>query len=142
MAITSGSFNATLPPDLTKEVVSYVVGIPSGAGVAQAVTPAIKAQAVTVFNATANLLRCAVTFSAGIVSAGVAATRTFLVPAGGSFSVDFANHEGDNAVGAIDAITGISLIAVQPGTVTAEASTLVASTAAVAGLAYVNLASA
>jgi hypothetical protein len=142
MSATSGSFNAPLSPDLSKEVVSYVVGIPAGTGIAQPVVPAVKTQAVTVFNTTANLLRVTVTFSAGIVAAGIAATRTFLVPAGATFSADFSDHDGDNATGAIDAIASLSVIAVAPGAVTAEASTLLASTAAVAGLLCVNLISA
>jgi hypothetical protein len=138
MAATSGSFSAPISPDLSKEVVSYIVGIPAGAGVAQPVIPAVKTQAVTVFNTTANLLRVTVVFSAGIVAAGVAATRAFLVPAGATFSADFSDHDGDNANGAVDAITSLSVIAVASGAVTAEASTLLASAAAVAGVAVVN----
>jgi hypothetical protein len=140
--LTNGSFSIPLSPDVTKEVGAFVVGIPAGAGVAQVVNPAVPVQSVTAYNYTTNLIRGTVTFSAGVTATGVAATRTFLVPPGATYSLDFSNHDGDNAVGAIDAIDSISFIAVLPGAVTAEASALVAATAAVAGVVYLNFASA
>jgi hypothetical protein len=142
MAATSGSFNAALSPDLSKEVVSFVVAIPAGGGTITTVTPTVKTQAVTVFNPTPNLIRATVIFSAGVVAAGAAATRTFLVPTGATFSADFSDHDGDNAIGAVDAIAGISFTAVAPGAATAESSTLTAATAAVAGLIFANFLSA
>jgi hypothetical protein len=95
---------------------------------------------MTTYNYTSNLIRGTVTFSAGIISTGVAATRTFLIPPGASASIDFADHDGDNAVGSIDGIDSVSYVAVNPGVVTAESSTLVAAAAAVAGSVYVNFA--
>jgi hypothetical protein len=142
MSVTSGSFSAPLGPDLAKEIQSYVIGIPAGAGVAQTVNPTVAVQAVTLFNYTNNLLRATVTFSAGIVAAGAAATRTFLVPAGATYTIDFSAHGNDNVVGAVDAIDSLSVIAVVSGAATAEASTLTAATAAVAGVAYANFISA
>lgn len=142
MSMTNGSFAAPLTPDLTKAVESYVVGIPAGAGVAQVVNPTVPVQGLTAYNYTSNVLRGTVTFSAGVTGVNAAAVRTFLVPPGATYSLDFSDHDGDNAVGAIDAIDSVSLIAVAPGAVTAEASTLLAATAAVAGLAYINFASA
>lgn len=142
MSMTNGSFSVPLSPDVTKEVGAFVVGIPAGAGVAQVVNPAVPVQGLTAFNYTTNLLRGTVTFSAGVTANGIAATRVFLVPPGASYSLDFSDHDGDNAIGAIDAIESVSFIAVAPGAATAEASTLAAATAAVAGVAYVNFASA
>jgi len=142
MSMTNGSFAAPLTPDLTKAVESYVVGIPAGAGVAQVVNPTVPVQGLTAYNYTSNVLRGTVTFSAGVTGVNAAPVRTFLVPPGATYSLDFSDHDGDNAIGAIDAIDSVSLIAVAPGAVTAEASTLLAATAAVAGLAYINFASA
>jgi hypothetical protein len=141
MAMTGGSFSAPLSPDLSKEVGSFVAAIPAGAGVAQVVDPAVPVQSATLYNTSPNLVRATFTFTAGIVALGVAATRCILVPAGGTATVDFADHDGDNAVGALDGINSISVIAVIPGTVTTEASTLLAATAAVAGNVYINVAS-
>jgi hypothetical protein len=138
LSMSSGAFSAPIAADLTKEVVSYVVAIPAGAGVAQVVDPAVPVQALTAYNYSSALVRAVVTFAAGITSTGVAATRTFLVPPGATASLDFADHDGDNAVGHVNAIESVSFIAVVPGAATAEASTLAAATAAVAGLVYVN----
>jgi hypothetical protein len=140
MSMTGGAFSAPISPDLTKEVQSFVVSIPAGAGVAQVVNPNVPVQSMTTYNYTSNLIRGTVTFSAGIISTGVAATRTFLIPPGASASIDFADHDGDNAVGSIDGIDSVSYVAVNPGVVTAESSTLVAAAAAVAGSVYVNFA--
>jgi hypothetical protein len=142
MAATSGALTATITPDLTKEVASFVVAIPAGLGIITTVIPAVKTQSVTIFNPTANLIRATFTFSPGIVSAGVAATRAVLVPAGATFSADFSDHDGDNAVGAIDAITNVSFTAVNIGSTTAEASTLANATAAIAGMVIANFLSA
>jgi hypothetical protein len=142
MSMTGGAFSAPISPDLTKEVQSFVVAIPAGVGVAQVVNPNIPVQSVTAYNYSSNVVRGTVTFSVGVVSAGVAATRTFLVPPGASASIDFADHYGDNATGSVDGVDSISFIAVIPGVTTTEASTLVAATTAVAGLMYVNFASA
>lgn len=142
MAMTGSSVRSSIPADTTKEVVSYIVAIPAGAGVAQVVNPAVPVQAVMVDNNTSNLIRGLVTFTAGITSATPAAQRVFLVNPGSVVHIDFSDHDGDNAVGSIDAIDSVSFTAVQPGAVTAEASTLAASTAAVAGMMVVNLTSA
>jgi hypothetical protein len=141
MSMTGGAFSAPISPDLTKEVQSFVVAIPAGVGVAQVVNPSVPVQSVTTYNYSSNVVRGTVTFSAGVVSTGIAATRTFLVPPGASASIDFADHDGDNAIGSVDGIDSISFIAVTPGVATTEASTLVATATAVAGLLYVNFAS-
>ena len=138
MSMTNGSFAAPLSPDLSKAVESFVVGVQAGAGVAAVVNPSVPMQALTAYNYTSNLLRATVTFSAGIVGTNAAPVRTFLIPPGATATLDFADHSGDNAVGAIDGIDSVSVIAVIPGAVTAEASTLAAATAAVAGVAYIN----
>lgn len=142
MSMTNGSFAAPISPDLTKVVESFVVGIPAGAGVAQIVNPSVAVQGLTAYNYTTNVLRGTITLSAGVTGTNVAALRTFLVPPGATYSVDFSDHDGDNAVGAIDAIDSVSFIAVDAGSVTAESSTLVAAAAAAAGLAYLNFVSA
>lgn len=138
MSTTSGSFAAILQPDLTKEAVGYTVGVAAGAGAAQVVNPAVPVQSVTIYNYTTNLMRATVTFTEGITSTG---TRTVLVPPSATATVDFANNDGDNAVGAIDGIDSVSLIAVTPaaGAVT-EASMIPEATAAVAGFVYLNFA--
>jgi hypothetical protein len=138
MSMTTGSFSAPISPDLTKVIESYVVGVTAGAAVASVVNPTVPVQGLTAYNYTSNVMRGTVTFTAGITGVNAAALRTFLVPPGATYSVDFADHDGDNAVGAIDAIDSVSFIAVAPGAVTAEASTLVASTTTVAGNLYVN----
>jgi hypothetical protein len=140
--MTSGSFAAPISPDLTKAIESYVVGIPAGAGVAQLVSPTVSVQGLTAYNYTSNLLRGTVTFSAGVTGTNAAGVRTFLVPPGATYSVDFSDHDGDNAVGSVDAIESVEFIAVTPGAVTAEASTLTAAVSAVAGVAYVNFSAA
>lgn len=142
MSATHGSFAAPISPDLTKVVESYVVNVVAGAGAAQVVNPTVPVQAVTVYNYTTNIMRATVVFSAGITGVNAPALRTFLVPPGASYSVDFADHAGDNAVGAIDAIDSISFIAVQSGAAVAEASTLAAAIAASAGQVYANFVSA
>jgi hypothetical protein len=145
MAITGGTFSAPLSPDLTKEVGSYAVAIPAGAGVVQLIDPSVAFQSATIYNPTRNLIRATITFSIGILTTGLAATRCKLIPPGGTDTIDFSDHDGDNAVGAIDAIDSISFVAVMPGTTTAEASTLGLTTTAdpaFAGNLYVNLASA
>ena len=139
MSMTSGNFSAIVSPDLTKEVQSYTVGVAAGAGVAQVVNPTIPVQATTVYNYTNNLMRAIVTFSVGITNTGAAATRTFLIPPGATASIDFADHDGDNAVGAIDGIDSLSLSAVTPvaGAVT-EGGALALAAAATAGFVYLN----
>lgn len=142
MSMTNGSFAAPISPDLTKEVQSFVVAIPAGAGAAQVVNPTVPVQAFTAYNYSNNLVRGTVTFSAGVTASGVAATRTFLVPPGASASIDFADHAGDNAVGSVDGIDSVSFIAVDAGAATAEAGTLAATATASAGLVYVNFSAA
>lgn len=139
MSMTSGSFSPAVPADVTKEVQSYAVGVAAGAGAAQVVKPTVPVQAVTAYNYTNNVMRATVTYSAGITSATAAAVRTFLVPPMGTASLDWADHDGDNATGSVDGIDSVSLIAVTPvaGAVS-EASTLAAVTAAQAGFVYLN----
>ena len=83
-------------------------------------------------------------FTAGITAVGAAATRVFLIPPGGTYSADFADEgASDNAIGALNAIDSVSLIAViAPAAGVVEASTLLAATAAIAGYVAINFASA
>ena len=138
MSMTNGSFAAPTSPDLTKEIQSFVVSVPAGAGAPQVVNPTVAVQAFTAYNYTNNLVRGTVTFSAGVTATGAIPTRSFLVPPGATASIDFADSDGDNALGAIDSIDVITFIAVIAGATTAEASTLATATAATAGLLYVN----
>lgn len=140
--MTGGAFSAPISPDLTKEVQSFAVSIPTGVGVAQVVNPNVSVQSLTAYNYSSNLIRGTITFSAGVVTTGAPATRTFLVPPGASASLDFAEHDGDNATGSVDGIDSVSFIAVSPGVVTTESSTLTPAVNAVAGLVYVNFAAA
>lgn len=142
MSQTNGSMTAIVAADLTKVTEAYVVNVAAGAGAAQVVNPTVPVQSATVYNYTNNLMRGTVTFSAGITGVNAAALRTFLVPAGATYTIDFADHDGDNAIGAVDAIDSISFIAVQAGAGVAEASTLIAAVAALAGQVYCNFASA
>jgi hypothetical protein len=144
MSITNGSFTAPIAPDLTKEAEGFVVAVAAGAGVAAVVNPAQPEQGATVFNVSNNWIRGTITFTAGVVALGAAATRVFVVPPGGTYSFDFADEGAtDSATGAIGAIDSISIIAVTPpATGVVEASTLAAATAAVAGYVAVNFASA
>lgn len=138
MSISSGSFAAPIPADNTKEAWSSVVGFAAGAGVAQAINPPNPMSAFTLFNTTSNVLRGTIAFTAGTTAVGAAATQTFLVPAGGTLSVDFQEHDGDNAVGQLMSIDSVTLIPVTVGAITAEASTLAASAATIAGVALIS----
>lgn len=145
MSITNGSFAAPVAPDLSKEVESFIVAVAAGAGAAQIVNPTQPQQGFTAYNVSNNWMRGTIVFTAGVVAVGAAATRTFVIPPGGTASEDFAD-EGmtDSATGAIGAIDSISFIAVTPpasGTVV-ESSALVAAAVAVAGHVAVNFASA
>lgn len=142
MSTTTGSYSVPMAPDMDKAVASFVIGIPAGAAVAQVANPGANVNAITVFNPTANLLRATVTFAAGITSGIAAGQRVFLIPSGATVSYDFGDGPNDSLVGSVDSIDSVSFIAVQSGAVTAEASTLVAATAAVAGVAFVNFGSA
>jgi hypothetical protein len=145
MSLTNGSFAAPTAADLNKEVESFAVTIVAGAGVAQVVNPAQAEEGVTVFNVSNNVIRATVVFSAGIVAAGGAATRAFLVPAGGTASIDWADSGAtDSAQGNIGAIDSLSIvpvtIPVAAGVV--EASTLAVAAAATPGYVLVNFATA
>jgi hypothetical protein len=142
MSTTAGSFAVPVAPDLNKEVQSFVAAIPAGTAVAQVVNPTVPVESVTAYNYTSNLLRATVTFTAGINATGAAATRTFLIPPGAVASYDWADEGAtDNAIGALGAIDSLSVIAVNAGAATAEASTLAANATSVAGLAYFNFGS-
>jgi hypothetical protein len=136
MSLTSGNFTAPIAPDLAKEVESQIITIAAGAGVAQVSNPAQPQQGFTAYNVSNNLIRGTVVFTAGIVAAGGAATRTFLIPAGGTLSQDYADESmTDSATGAIGAIDSISFVPVTvpaaPGV--AESSTLAVAAAATGG---------
>jgi hypothetical protein len=94
--------------------------------------------AFTLYNTTSNVLRGTIVFTAGTVSVGAAATQTFLVPGGGTLSLDFQDHMGDNATGQLMSIDSVTLLPVTVGAVTAEASTLVANAATIAGVALID----
>jgi hypothetical protein len=138
MSMVNGSFSAPIPADNTKEAWSTVLGFAAGAGVAAVANPPNPMSAFTLYNTTSNVLRGTIAFSAGTVSAGGATSQTFLVPAGGTYSADFQDHDGDNAVGQLMSVDSISVIPVAVGAVTAEGSTLVASASTIAGVALVN----
>jgi hypothetical protein len=145
MSLTSGSFTAPIAPDLTKEVESHVITIASGAGVAQISNPAQPQQGFTAYNVSNNVIRGTVTFSASIVAAGGAATRTFLIPAGGTLAQDYADESiSDSATGSIGAIDSISFVPVTLPAAAgiAEGSTLAVAAAAVAGYVIVDYMSA
>ena len=142
MSMTNGSFSAPIPPDNTKEAWSAVAAFAAGAGVAAVVNPPNPMSAYTLFNTTANVLRGTIAFTAGTISVGAPATQTFLVPAGGSISQDFQDHDGDNAIGQLMSIDSITLLPVAVGVVTADASTLVASPATTAGVALISFSAA
>lgn len=139
MSLTSGSFALTpvpVAPDLAKEVESHIITIVAGAGVAQVSNPAQNQQGFLVFNNSTNLIRGTVTFSAGIVAAGGAATRTFLIPANGTLAQDYADESTtDSVAGSIGAIDSISFVPVTAPAAAgvAESSTLAVATAATAG---------
>jgi hypothetical protein len=102
-------------------------------------------QGATIYNVSNNVIRGTVVLTAGTVAVGAAATRTFTVPAGGTYSFDLAD-EGttDSATGAIGSIDSISIVPVTvpvaAGVV--EASVLAVAAAATAGYVVVNWASA
>jgi hypothetical protein len=129
-------------PTLIRGVCAVADLTKAGASVAQVVNPSVPMQGLTVFNYTTNLVRGIVTLTAGITGTNAVGLRTFLVPPGGSYSVDFADHAGDNASGAIDAIDSVSFSAVLAGVATAEASTLATNGTTVAGSLFINFASA
>lgn len=145
MSLTSGNFSAPIAPDLAKEVESHIITIVAGAGVAQVSNPAQAQQGFVAFNVSNNLIRGTVTFSAGIVAAGGAATRTFLIPAGGTLAQDYADESvTDSATGAIGAIDSISFVPVTAPVVAGvvESSTLAVAAAATGGYIAVDYMSA
>lgn len=145
MSISSGSFSAPIAPDLSKELESQVGTIVSGAGVPMVFNNLQPQQGATVYNVSNNTIRGTVTLTAGTIALGAAATRTFLVPAGGTYSFDLADESiTDSATGAIGAIDSISIVPVTIPAVAGvvEASTLAVATAAVAGTVFVNWTSA
>jgi hypothetical protein len=145
LSLTNGSFAAPTAADLNKEVESFAVTIAAGAGVAAVVDPAQPEEGVTVFNVSNNVVRATVTFSAGIVAAGGAATRAFLVPAGGTASIDWADSGAtDSAQGALGAIDSLSIapVAIPVAAGVVEASALALATTATAGYVLVNFATA
>jgi hypothetical protein len=138
MSISNGTFSAPVPADNTKEAWSSVVGFAAGAGVAAVINPPNPMSAFTLYNTTSNVLRGTIAFTAGTVSVGGAATQTFLVPASGTLSLDFQDHDGDNAIGQLMSIDSVTLLPVAVGAVTAEASTLIANAATIAGVALID----
>lgn len=145
MSITNGSFSAPIAPDLAKEAEAFVYTIAAGAGVVGVVNPAQPQQGFTAYNVSNNAVRGTITFTAGIVAAGAAATRVFLIPAGGTYTADFADESlTDSATGAIGAIDSISYVpvTVPAAAGVAEVSTLAVAAAATAGFVVTNFASA
>jgi hypothetical protein len=145
MSITNGSFSAPIVPDLAKELESQVGTIAAGAGVPMVFNNLQPQQGATIYNVSNNVIRGTVVLTAGTVAVGAAATRTFTVPAGGTYSFDLAD-EGttDSATGAIGSIDSISIVPVTvPATAgVVEASVLAVAAAATAGYVVVNWASA
>lgn len=139
MSTTNGSFSPVGAPDLSKAAESYVVAVAAGAGAAQVINPVQPQQSFTFFNTTNNWMRGIITYVAGVAGTG---TGAFLVPPGGTYTWDTADHDGDNALGSINSIESISVAPVAIGAATAAAETLSLSAAAVAGVAAINFASA
>ncbi len=145
MSLTNGSFSAPTAPDLAKELESQVGVIAAGAGVAMVFNNLQPQQGATIYNVSNNVVRGTVALTAGTVAIGAAATRTFIVPAGGTYSFDLADEGAtDSATGAIGSIDSIRIVPVTVPAVAGvtEASVLVVAAAATAGYVAINWASA
>jgi len=116
MSTTNGSFSLSALPDLTKSSAGFAVALGAGASVVSVVDPKEPQQAFTVFNTTSNWLRGRITFVAGITGVD---QQAFIVPPGGTYTWDSADHDGDNAVGSLDAIELIEFDVLDMATVTA-----------------------
>lgn len=138
MGASSGSFGFTPIADNTKQVGSNVVAIASGAGVSQTVTPITPQQGATVINLSANYIRVGWVYTPGIAGGGAVANRVTLIPPNFTQTIDFGDTEGESSTSSIDAVTSATVIAVVNPTVTVEAGTLGAATAAAAGLVIFN----
>jgi hypothetical protein len=133
MSVSSGAFvlpqaAASVAANLTKEVQAFIVPILVTTPLAaEVVNPGAPQDSVVVYNVSNNYVRGIVAFSAAIVAAGAAPTRTFLVPPGGTFALDFSvGAESANAaanVGAIDSVS-FSVVTVPTTGTTVETSTL------------------
>lgn len=118
MSMTNGALSLpnTQTADLTKEIAAYDVVIPV-ANTAQVANPTEPMDAVVVYNtSTVYRVRGTITFTAAINSLTLAAQRTFVVPAGGTYSIDFADRTNDDAVGSVGAIDSISFQALNTPT--------------------------
>lgn len=138
MAASGGSFGFVPVADNTKQVGSNIVQIAAGVGVAQTVTPVVPQQGATVINLSSNWVRVGWVYTAGVTGGGAAANRVTLVPPNFTQTIDFGDTSGDSSLASLDTITSATVIATLNPSATAEAGTLGAATAAVAGTVVIN----
>lgn len=138
MSLTNGSFSPALIADLNKGLASLVSEFTTGAPFSNIAAPFSPQQGVTVFNVSGNLVRGTATYVPGTVFTGPAAQQAFLIPAGGTFSVDLS----DDGSGDYAAFASILFEVVTPPAPGAfiEISTLAAAPAAQPGQLIVNYA--
>jgi hypothetical protein len=138
MAASGGSFGFVPVADNTKQVGANLVQIAAGAGVAQTVTPIVPQQGATIINLSSNWIRVGWVYAAGVSGGGAAANRVTIVPPNFTQTIDFGDVDGDNSLAALDAVASVTVIATLNPSATAEAGTLGAATAAVAGTVVLN----
>lgn len=149
MANQSAGVGSRPVADNAKAVASNVAYFAPGiAGAAQTITPAGGAESASVVNKGNDFIRVLVNFTAGITATpATAAQRVFVVAPGDAHTVDFADHAGDNAAGAIVPIASITIAPVQMPTGAANSVTessalaLTAAAATLGGSVIVNFAS-
>jgi hypothetical protein len=147
MANQSSSVGSRPVADNAKSQAAAVVTFaPAAAGASVTVTPSDAQESVSVTNKSGDTVRVAVNFNTGIVATpAVAAQRVFLVAAGDSHTVDYADHAGDNSAASTLPILSVTITPVTLPTAAGvvEASTLAATTSAqqLGGTVIVNFAS-
>lgn len=115
MSMTNGTLvaSAAAAADIGKEVTAFDVVIPL-ANTPQVVDPGQPFDAFTVYNlSSVYQLRGLITFVAGVNSTTPVGERAFVVPALGTFSLDFSDQTNDDATNSIGAIESISFQALQ-----------------------------
>jgi hypothetical protein len=113
MSTTGGSFNlpqttAAAAANLSKEIESFFTPIPGGAAFTATINPTQPQQGFTVYNVSQNYLKGLVLFVTGITSVTTATERLFLIPPGGTYSLDLGvDAESANAAAALHPIDSI-----------------------------------
>lgn len=125
--MNSGSFAVALGEvtDASFEVGAHIAIIPAATNAVQTINPAGAMQGMVIMNVSASYIRAVVTFAAGAIVAGVAASRAVIVPPNGTYSVTF-NHNSASAPGIIAPIDSVTVQGVTLPATTTEASALVA----------------